>query len=131
MAHVTVTINAKTYTLACDDGEEAHLTGLAREIDRRVTKLIDRRVTKLKADLGQGDETRLMLMAGLTVADDLVLANERVQELEEELAGLKNEFLGPESKNATERANAVDEDKLATLLESAARRMEDIAARLS
>jgi cell division protein ZapA len=123
MAHVTVTINAKSYTLACDDGEEKHLTGLAREIDRRVAKL--------KADLGQGDETRLMLMAGLTVADDLVLANERVQELEEELAGLKNEFLGPESKNATERANAVDEDKLATLLESAARRMEDIAARLS
>jgi len=123
MAHVTVTINAKAYTLACDDGEEAHLTGLAREIDRRVVKL--------KADLGQGDEIRLMLMAGLTVADDLVLANERVQELEEELAGLKNEFLGPESKNATERANAVDEDKLATLLESAARRMEDIAARLS
>jgi cell division protein ZapA len=123
MAHVTVTINAKSYNLACDDGEEEHLTVLAREIDRRVTKL--------KADLGQGDETRLMLMAGLTVADDLVLANERVQELEEELAGLKNEFLGPESKNATERANAVDEDKLATLLESAARRMEDIAARLS
>ena len=122
MAHVTVTINAKSYNLACDDGEEEHLTGLAREIDRRVAKL--------KADLGQGDETRLMLMAGLTVADDLVLSNERIQELEEELAGLKNEFLGPESKNATERANAVDEDKLATLLESAARRMEDIAARL-
>jgi len=122
MAHVTVTINAKSYTLACDDGEEEHLTGLAREIDRRVTKL--------KADLGQGDETRLMLMAGLTVADDLVLANERIQELEEELAGLKNEFLGPESKNATIRANTFDEDKFATLLESAARRMEDIAARL-
>jgi cell division protein ZapA len=122
MAHVTVTINAKAYTLACDDGEEEHLSILARDIDRRVARL--------KADLGQGDETRLMLMAGLTVADDLVLANERVQELEEELAGLKNEFLGPESKNATERANAVDEDKLATLLETAARRMEDIAARL-
>ena len=122
MAHVTVTINAKTYNLACDDGEEGHLTGLAREIDRRVTKL--------KADLGQGDETRLLLMAGLTVADDLVLANERIRELEEDLAGLKNEFLGPESKNATIRANAFDEDKFANLLETAARRMEDIAARL-
>lgn len=122
MAHVTVTINAKAYTLACDDGEEEHLTELAREIDRRVGQL--------KADLGQGDETRLLLMAGLTVADDLVLANERVQELEEEIADLKNEFLGPESPNATMRANAFDEDKFATLLESAARRMEDIAARL-
>ena len=122
MAHVTVTINAKTYNLACDDGEEEHLTKLAREIDRRVVKL--------KSDLGQGDETRLMLMAGLTVADDLVLSNERIQELEEELAGLKNEFLGPESKNATARAHGFDEDKCATLLESAARRMEDIAGRL-
>jgi cell division protein ZapA len=123
MAHVTVTINAKSYTLACDDGEEKHLTDLARDIDRRVVKL--------KAELGAGDEPRLLLMAGLLVADDLALANERVQELEEELSGLKNEFMGPESKNATARANAFDEDKFASLLESAARRMEDIAARLS
>jgi cell division protein ZapA len=123
MAHVTVTINAKNYNLACDDGEEGHLTELAREIDRRVAQL--------KNDLKQGDETRLLLMAGLTVADDLVLANERIQELEEDLAGLKNEFLGPESPHATARANAsADEEKLANLLESAARRMEDIAARL-
>lgn len=123
MAHVTVTINAKSYTLACDDGEEKHLSELARDIDRRVVKL--------KAELGAGDEPRLLLMAGLLVADDLALANERVQELEEELSGLKNEFLGPESKNATARANAFDEDKFAALLESAARRMDDIAARLS
>ena len=123
MAHVTVTINAKSYTLACDDGEEKHLSELARDIDRRVVKL--------KAELGAGDEPRLLLMAGLLVADDLALANERVQELKEELSGLKNEFLGPESKNATARANAFDEDKFAALLESAARRMEDIAARLS
>ena len=123
MAQVTVTINAKSYTLACDDGEEDHLRDLARDIDRRVTKL--------KAEVGSGDEPRLLLMAGLLVADDLALANERVQELEQELAGLKNEFLGPESKHATARANKFDEEKFATLLESAARRMEDIAARLS
>lgn len=123
MAHVTVTINAKSYTLACDDGEEDHLSELARDIDRRVAKL--------KAELGAGDEPRLLLMAGLLAADDLALANERIQELEEELAGLKNEFMGPESKNATVRANAVDENKLAGLLESAVRRMEDIAARLA
>lgn len=122
MAHVTVTINGKNHTLACDDGEEEHLSELAGEIDRRVTKL--------KAELGAGDETRLLLMAGLVVADDLALANERVQELEEELAGLKNEFFGPESKHATARANAIDEEKFAGLLESAARRMEDIARRL-
>ena len=75
MAQVTVTINTKSYTLACDDGEEEHLRDLARDIDRRVTKL--------KAEVGSGDEPRLLLMAGLLVADDLALANERVQELEQ------------------------------------------------
>jgi hypothetical protein len=47
-------------------------------------------------------------MAGLLLEDDLAMVNERLQDME-----------------------AVDEEKFAALLESAARRMEDIAARLS
>lgn len=122
MAHVTVTVNDKSYTLACDDGEEEHLAKLVRQIDRHVVGL--------KSEGSKAGDAQLLLMAGLVLADDLELANERVQELEEEIAGLKNEFLGPESKHATARANAIDEDKVAGHLESAARRMEDIAGRL-
>jgi cell division protein ZapA len=117
MAQVTVKVHGKTYALACDDGEEDHLTELAAQIDRRIAEL--------KPDVGAADEANLLLMAGLVVADDLVFAAERIQELEEELAGLKNEFLG-EGKGARN----FDEDKFAGLLESAARRMEDIAGRL-
>ena len=35
MAQVNVTISGKTYRMACDDGQEEHLTGLAERLDRR------------------------------------------------------------------------------------------------
>ena len=99
MAHVTVTINNAAYTLACDDGEEAHLTALAKQFDKRVSEV--------KKDVKSASDAQLLVMAGLLLEDDLAIANERIEEIE-----------------------PVDEEKFATLLESAARRMEDIAARL-
>ena len=119
MAQVTVTVHGKNYTLACDDGEEEHLTELASQVDRRLAEV--------KSEVGSAGEAHLLLMAGLLVADDLGLAAERIQELEEELAGLKNEFLG-DGKDTPR--SSFDEEKFATLLESAAQRMEDIAGRL-
>jgi cell division protein ZapA len=121
MAQVTVTVNNKSYTLACDDGEEKHLTELAAEVDKRVRDLA--------ASGAQPNEARLLLMAGLTLADDLALANERIAEAEEELAGLKDESVAGGSRKKTDTA-AFDENEFAGLLESAARRMEDIAERL-
>ena len=118
MAHVTVTVNAQSYTLACDDGEESHLTDLARQIDKRVADV--------KRDVGAAREAEMFLMTALLLEDELALANERIQELEEELAGIKDDPTAPPKP----ARKAVDEEKFAGLLESAARRMEDIAARL-
>lgn len=92
MAHVTVTVNNMSYTLACDDGEEAHLTALAKQFDKRVTEV--------KKEAKNASEAQLLLMAGLLLEDEL------------------------------DAADLGDEDKFALLLENAARRMEDIAARL-
>lgn len=118
MAHVTVTVNNQSYMLACDDGEESHLTALA--------KLIDKRMSDVKKDVGSAREGQLLLMTSLLIEDELALANERIQELEEELAGLKDDpTVAPKPTRKT-----VDEEKFAGLLESAARRMEDIAGRL-
>ncbi|MEQ1754897.1 MAG: cell division protein ZapA [Micropepsaceae bacterium] len=122
MAQVTVSVNNQTYTLACDDGEEGHLTVLA--------KLIDTRIADIRKDVKSAGEPLLLLMAGLLLADELELANERIQELEESLAGVKGEFLEPDAELPPRPRNGVDADKLTGLLEKAARRMEDIAARL-
>jgi cell division protein ZapA len=122
MAQVTVTVNNLNYTLACDDGEEDHLAALA--------KLIDKDVSELKSDVGDAGDAHLILMTSLVLADDLALANERIQELEEELAGLKGEFADAPKNGVNGKHAVVDEEKFAGLLEIAARRMEDIAGRL-
>ena len=84
---------------------------------------------ELKKDVKSAGEQQLLLMSGLLLADELLLANERIQELEETIAGLKGEFLEPDGE-LPRQGSVVDEDKLTGLLERAARRMEDIAARL-
>jgi cell division protein ZapA len=115
MAQVSLTINGNDYTLACDDGEEPHLIDLARKVAARIDDV--------RREVKTAGQAQYLLMAGLMLADELELARERIQELEETIAGLKGEFLSPEPAIATE-------DRLAGLLEQAARRMEDIAARL-
>jgi cell division protein ZapA len=115
MAQVSLSINGHDYTLACDDGEEAHLIDLARKVEARIADV--------RREVKSAGQAQYLLMAGLMLADELELACERIQELEETIAGLKGEFLATEPSTATE-------DRLAGLLEQAARRMEDIAARL-
>lgn len=115
MAQVTVLVNGRNYTLACEDGEEEHLTALAN--------FIDSRVAELGKSIGQVGDARLMLMASLVVADDLAVANERVEELEHEIEQLKQ-------GNSAPSAAPFNEDAFAEVLESAAQRIEDIAARL-
>lgn len=122
MAQVTVNVNNQAYTLACDDGEEGHLTELAKQIDARIADV--------KRDVKLAGEPQLLLMAGLLLADELELANERIQELEEAMAGVKGEFLDAEHEPPPSPRNGTDADRLTGLLEKAARRMEDIAARL-
>ena len=39
MTHVNVTINNRQYRMACEDGQEAHLLRLARDLDVRVEEL--------------------------------------------------------------------------------------------
>ena len=39
MAQVVVTIDSKAYRMACEEGQEAHLEGLAQNFDRYVGHL--------------------------------------------------------------------------------------------
>jgi cell division protein ZapA len=122
MAQISVSVNGQNYMLACDDGEEKHLSELARAIDGRITDI--------RRDVKSAGESQLLLMAGLLLADELEIAGERIRDLEEQLAGLKGEFLEGGASDDTAAILKVNEEKLAGMLESAARRMEDIAGRL-
>ena len=63
MAQVTIHVNGRPYMVGCEDGQEPHLTELAR--------LFDRQVRQVSADVGQLGETRLFLMGALLLADEL------------------------------------------------------------
>ena len=78
MAQVTVTIAGRTYRMACGDGEEEHLTGLAAAYDAKIGEL--------RKAFGEIGDMRLQVMAALTYADDLAEARKRVAALETELA---------------------------------------------
>jgi cell division protein ZapA len=63
MASVTVHIGGRAYPLSCRDGEEAHLTALAGHLQVKADEL--------GTTLGKLSEPRLLLMAGILVADEL------------------------------------------------------------
>jgi cell division protein ZapA len=78
MAQLSVTIDGRPYRMACADGEEDHLEGLAR--------MIDNKIAEMRRTFGEIGDQRLIVMAALTVADELSEAKQRVEELESELA---------------------------------------------
>lgn len=64
MGQVSVTLNNRTYRLACNDGEEARLTLLARDVKTRVENLA--------REFGQPGDERILLMAAVLLADELM-----------------------------------------------------------
>lgn len=116
MGQVSVSVNGKSYTLSCEDGEEDHLVHLAGYIDRHVQSLSD--------SVGAVGDSRLLLMAGLLVADELSEALGRLKQAETELSKL--------SKSRIEIAERADENEkdVANALTKAAQRIEAIAGQL-
>lgn len=68
MGQVAVTLNGRSYRLSCEPGEEARLTLLAAEVKARLDTLI--------GQFGNAGDDRLLLMAALTLADELLDARE-------------------------------------------------------
>lgn len=106
MAQVTVRINGYAYTVACKDGEEAHLLAMAEQVEQRIENI--------KAVTGPSGEARMLVMASLLMADDLF---EMGNALAAAQAG---------GGNATGRPDT----RLGKRLGKLARRAEDIAASL-
>ena len=78
MAQLSVTIAGRSYRMACADGEEDHLEGLAQ--------MIDEKIVEMRETFGEIGDQRLIVMAALTVADELVEQKRKTEALEGELA---------------------------------------------
>ncbi len=117
MAHVTVTIGGRPYRLACNEGEERHLEGLARQIDDKIGEI--------RSQVGEIGDQRLVVMAALTIADELFEARRALGELEKR-AGERDDVYESVRREADQWAASV-----ADALGDASRRIEDAAAALT
>lgn len=117
MAQVQITVHGRPYLIACDDGEEAHLQDLAAELDTRMAEL--------GKSVGPVGEARMLLMAGLLLSDEVSAQTERLSALEAEVAALRA------GGSAEARARAEQAElSVSLVLESAARRIEDLVKRV-
>ena len=117
MVQVSVTINGRQFRMACEDGEEARLSRLAEELDASIATLRTR--------FGEIGDTRLTVMAALTLADQLSETKEKLQRLEPELATLRNASVASaDHSQATQTA-------VVAALNAAAERIENITKRLN
>jgi cell division protein ZapA len=117
MSQVNVTVNGRQFRMACEDGQEGHLVDLAHDLDTRISGL--------RTKFGEIGDTRLTVMAAITVADELAEAGARIKRLEEDLAALQN--AGVAASDQTKAAQA----SVAAALATAAERVESITKKLN
>lgn len=110
MSHVNVTINGRQYRMACEEGQETRLLRLAESLESRVENL--------RGKFGEIGDARLTVMAALTIADELVDANQQIRALQEELSALRDVRVV-----AADRARAT-QTAVAAALNAAAERIE-------
>ena len=78
MADVTISVGGKNFDVACQDGEEHYL--------RAAAKMLDDEAQVLVAQVGRMPEARMLLMAGLMLADKTASMEDRVNEVQGALA---------------------------------------------
>jgi len=79
-SHVNVTINGRQYRMACEEGQETRLIQLADDLAARIVRLREK--------FGEIGDQRLVVMAALTVSDELLDAREQIELLQRERAAL-------------------------------------------
>ena len=74
MPQVEVTIGGRAFTVACQSGEEPYLTAAA--------KLLDEEASGLASQAGRMPESKMLLMAGLMLADRAAGLEDRLRQAE-------------------------------------------------
>ncbi len=100
MAQVDVSVNGQSYRIACEDGQEDRLVDLAAMVDEKVIELVNQ--------IGQVGSNRLLVMAALIIADELV--------------DLKNEV-----GSSRELEDKIKQEDMVLTLQEITKRIENIA----
>lgn len=121
MSTVPVYINGREFQLACDDGQEELLVALSQEVDDRVRSLA--------RSLPNANESMLLLLTALTLADELSDERRILRGAQSELARTQSRV--DEAQAQEDQARLVEiEAAMAATLQDIAERIERIAEQL-
>lgn len=84
MPDVTITIGGRSFEVSCQEGEQKFLTSAAKMLDTEADVIVKQ--------IGRLPESRMLLMAGLMLADRTAGMEERVAQAEAKLAALQSEL---------------------------------------
>lgn len=108
MAQVEIPVNGHLYKVACENGQEQRLIELGRYFDRHVVRLA--------GEIGQIGEPRLLLLAALTICDELYETRRRLAEEEK-----ASTALDPATSGGAARIVAEATERVAQMTQRAAR----------
>ena len=129
MPEVLISIGGRQFEVACQEGEESYLHAAAKMLDDEAQILSDQ--------VGRMPEARMLLMAGLLLADKTASVEDQVAEVraelaerEAELAGLRNVVVEPERIEVPVIPQSVSDGlaEMAARAEALAQEIEDKAA---
>lgn len=85
MSIVTISVAGRVHAVACDDGQETRVERLAQDLDQRAQKLLH----AVGSGVGEG---RLLVMLGLTLADESDELRQGVERMQIEVESLNVEM---------------------------------------
>jgi cell division protein ZapA len=100
MPEVQIEIGGRSYTVACQDGEETYLRGAA--------KMLDTEATVVLGQIGRMPSDRMLLMAGLMLADKTAAQEDELKSLQAKIAAQEKALRSAEERLA-DRARRIAE----------------------
>jgi len=118
MAEVNLTIDGRTYPVACDDGQERRLHQLGSYVDQRMREA---------AVSGTTNKIQAMVLASLVLADEVYDLSEKINNLQS-----KGNQSVPEAKTKVEYQGLSpnDEQNVINLIGQMAEKVEKLTARV-
>lgn len=122
MPEVDVQIGGRTFQVACQEGEEHFLQSAAKLLDAEASVLADQ--------IGRMPEQRMLLMAGLMLADKTAGLEEEIRLMESKIDTLQKEVKSAKDTPAETVEVAVIPPIVTDSLAEIAARTEALAARI-
>lgn len=120
MPQVEITIGGRSFEVACQDGEEQFLMTAAA--------MLDVEASSLSTQVGRMPESRMLLMAGLLLADRTAGLEDKVREAEGRLAQVQAQLDSAPTKTSVERVEVpVIPGEVLASMEAIAKRTEGLA----